>query len=176
MVGFPLSLIDYKQQPDRHRNENPESGSESLRMHELPHTYSVSAAAQTESIISLSAPGVTTISSAPPVEFGGPGDQWSPESLLVAAVADCFILSFRAIARASKFDWSDLECHVDGMLDRVDGGLRFTEFKVRAMLTIPSEDNRAKAERLMLKAEQSCLVTNSMMAERHLEADVIISD
>lgn len=144
-------------------------------MHVLPHTYSVSAAAETDSNVSLSAPGVTTISSVAPVEFGGPGDQWSPESLLVASVADCFILSFRAIARASKFDWSELECHVDGMLDRVDGGLRFTEFAVRATLTIPSEDNRAKAERLMQKAERGCLVTNSLIAESHLEAEVMIS-
>ena len=143
-------------------------------MHQLPHTYSVSATAETESIVSLSAPGVTTISSAPPVEFDGPGDQWSPESLLVAAVADCFILSFRGIARASRLDWSELDCHVDGILDRVDRGLQFTRFNVQASLTISSEDNRAKAEKLLHKAEQSCLVTNSLIAERHLEAHVLI--
>jgi organic hydroperoxide reductase OsmC/OhrA len=157
-------------------NEYLESGSETLKMHQLPHTYSVSATAETESIVSLSAPGVTTISSAAPVEFDGPGDQWSPESLLVAAVADCFVLSFRGIARASRLDWSELDCHVDGILDRVDRGLQFTRFKIRASLTIPSEDNRAKAEKLLHKAEQSCLVTNSLIGERHLEAEVLISN
>ena len=70
-------------------------------MQELPHHYVVSANAKTVGNVALSANGVSDLESAPPAEFGGPGDQWSPESLLVAAVADCFILSFRAIARAS---------------------------------------------------------------------------
>jgi organic hydroperoxide reductase OsmC/OhrA len=38
---------------------------------------------------------------APPAEFEGPGDRWSPETLLCASVANCFILTFRAYARAS---------------------------------------------------------------------------
>jgi hypothetical protein len=33
-----------------------------------------------------------------PREFDGRGNQWSPESLLAAALADCFVLSFRAVA------------------------------------------------------------------------------
>jgi organic hydroperoxide reductase OsmC/OhrA len=145
-------------------------------MHPLPHTYSVTAVAGTDTNVSLSAPGLSTIMSAGPVEFGGPGDQWSPEALLVAAVADCFILSFRAIARAARLDWLDLDCKVDGFLDRVDGGLRFTGFNVRASLTIPTEDQRAKAEGLLQKAEHACLITNSLIAGSQLEAEVTIAN
>lgn len=144
-------------------------------MHQLPHTYSVTANAERDSNVSLSAQGVATISSAPPIEFGGPGDQWSPESLLVAAVADCFILSFKAIARASHVDWANLECAVDGLLDKADGGLRFTGFVVRAKLTIPSEDDRAKAEKLLHKADHACLITNSLIAESDLLTDISVS-
>ena len=71
-------------------------------MHDFPHHYAVSATAETASNVSLSSEDVAAIESAPPVEFGGPGGHWSPESLLVAAVADCFVLSFPAIARASS--------------------------------------------------------------------------
>ena len=39
-------------------------------------------------------------------------------TLLIAAVADCFILTFRAVARASRFEWISLGCTVDGVLDR----------------------------------------------------------
>ena len=144
-------------------------------MHPFPHTYSVSANATTNSVVTLSADGVEPISSAPPVEFGGPGDEWSPESLLVAAVADCFILSFRAIARASRLDWSDLSCEVDGALDKQDGGPRFTGFNVRASVTIDNKDNADKAEKLLHKAENACLITNSLIAESHLETEVNIS-
>ncbi len=142
-------------------------------MHPLPHTYSVSATAGTDTHVNLSSMGVTDIVSAGPVEFGGPGDQWSPESLLVASVADCFVLSFRAIARAAKLDWTSLDCEVDGLLDRVEGALRFTRFNVRATLSIPSDDTRAKAERLLRKAEDACLITNSLIAGSHLDARVL---
>jgi peroxiredoxin-like protein len=149
-------------------------------MHPLPHTYSVSATAGTETNVRLSSSGVTTIVSAGPVEFGGPGDQWSPEALLVASVADCFVLTFRAIARAAHFEWSGLDCHVDGILDRVDGALRFTSFIVQATLTIPPagdpDDNLEKADKLLHKAEHGCLITNSLIGASHLETKVRTSE
>ena len=49
-------------------------------MHPLPHTYSVAATAGAETNVSLSAKGVTTITSAGPVEFGGPGDRESRQA------------------------------------------------------------------------------------------------
>jgi hypothetical protein len=38
----------------------------------------------------------------------------------MASVIDCFALTFRAIARASKFKWTRLDCRAEGTLDRVD--------------------------------------------------------
>lgn len=145
-------------------------------MHQFPHNYPVSAKATTASVVTISAPGVEPILSAPPVEFGGPGDQWSPESLLVAAVADCFVLSFRAIARASRLDWADLTCEVDGTLDKQDGGPRFTAFRVRANVTIDNQANAEKADKLLHKAERACLITNSLIAESQLETTVTVAE
>jgi len=143
-------------------------------MQDLPHLYKVAAKAEPESDVNLSADNVEDIPSAPPAEFGGPGDRWSPESLLVAAVADCFILSFRAIARASKLPWTSLECDAEGKLDRVERTMKFTEFTVNARLVVPPGTDEQKAHRILEKAEESCLVTNSMTATRHLNGDVVV--
>jgi len=144
-------------------------------MHPFPHRYPVTATASSDTDVQLTAPGVATITSAAPVEFGGPGDLWSPESLLVASVADCFVLSFRAIARGSRLEWADLACSVEGILDRVDGVSRFTEFAISATLTVGPEVDTAKAERLLHKAEKACLVTNSLIATSHLQTTVLIT-
>ncbi len=144
-------------------------------MQDLPHHYVVSAGAKIAGNVVLSSDGVTDLESAPPAEFGGPGDQWSPESLLVAAVADCFILSFRAIARASKLEWDSLSCQVEGTLERVERVTQFTGFTVTATLDVSAETDEAKAQRLLEKAEQVCLVTNSLKADSHLEATVRIT-
>lgn len=142
-------------------------------MHEYPHHYHVSAAADAAGTVGLSSPGLEPLETAAPAEFGGPGDRWSPETLLVASVADCFILSFRAIARASKLDWSHLECRVEGELDRVDRVTQFTTFHMQATLTVPAGVDHAKARRLLEKAERSCLITNSLKSQTHLDAEVI---
>ena len=141
-------------------------------MHPFPHHYPVTATANKDSNVPLTAPGIAAIKSAGPVEFGGPGDLWSPESLLCAAVADCFVLSFRAIARAARFEWEDLKCDVVGTLDKVDRVTQFTGFEVSAHLTLAAGADEAKAIKLLEKAEHSCLITNSLTAPSHLTCEI----
>lgn len=145
-------------------------------MHNLPHHYAVAATIGSEGNVDLASPGLASIESAPPAEFGGPGDLWSPEALLVAAVADCFILTFKAIARASKMDWVSLSCEVDGTLDRADNALQFTEFRLRVVLDAPQGTDEKKAMRILEKSENSCLITNSLKSDTHLDAQVRIAD
>ena len=141
-------------------------------MHAYPHYYVVQADAAPEGEVPVSSAGLPQISTAPPAEFDGPGDRWSPETLLCAAVADCFLLSFRAVARAAKLPWTSLRCEVRGTLDRVDGKSRFTEIVVEAALEVPEGTDRDKAAKAMERAENVCLVSNSLVAERRLVATV----
>jgi organic hydroperoxide reductase OsmC/OhrA len=145
-------------------------------MQNLPHHYAVAASTMTEGYVDLTSARLEKIESAPPAEFGGPGDRWSPETLLVAAVADCFLLTFKAIARASKLDWVSLSSDVDGVLDRVDNVTQFTGFMLRAVLEVPHGTDELKAKRLLEKSEQACLITNSLNAKTHLEVEVRISE
>ena len=141
-------------------------------MHPFPHRYVVNATLRPGADVPLSAEGVRIIESAPPKEFDGPGNQWSPEGLLTAAVADCFVLSFRAIATASKFPWVSLESRTEGTLDRIEGKMRFTRFDTHAKLQVPVGTDLERAKKLLEKAELSCLVANSLNSERHLTAEV----
>ena len=144
-------------------------------MQELPHRYQVSADAKTEGNISLKSDNLPLLISAPPAEFGGPGDEWSPEHLLVASVADCFVLTFRAVARASKLEWSNIESSAVGVLDRVGRLTQFTSLTVSATLTVPAGTDVDKAQRVLEKSEAGCLITNSLTAETHLDAKVIVA-
>ncbi|HPF27155.1 MAG TPA: OsmC family protein [Steroidobacteraceae bacterium] len=142
-------------------------------MHPFPHQYSVAASAAPTGNVSLTSPGLTTLASAPPKEFDGPGDQWSPETLLTAAMADCFVLSFRAVAAASKFEWRKLECQVEGTLDRIERVSQFTSFAIKAKLTVPAGADVERAKKLLEKSEQVCLISASLKAEKHLEMEVV---
>lgn len=141
-------------------------------MNHFPHQYNVSAHAEPNGLVTINTDGVAELKSAPPQQFGGPGDQWSPEELLVASIADCFVLSFRAIAAASKLEWTSVRCEATGTLDRVERSIEFTAFTVRAHLTIPAGTDENRAQRLLEKAEKACLITNSLKAEPHLETTI----
>lgn len=143
-------------------------------MHPYPHLYTVQASAEATGNVAVNSAGLPTLMTAPPVEFDGPGDLWSPETLLCAAVADCFILSFRAVARAAKLPWTSLACSVQGTLDRVEGHTRFTRIVVRATLDAPAGTDEDKARKTLARAEHVCLISNSLVAERLLEPTVRI--
>ena len=143
-------------------------------MKDLPHQYHVSAHAETEGTIALKTDNLPLLISAPPAEFGGPGDEWSPEHLLVASVADCFVLTFRAVARASKLEWSNIESSAVGVLDRVGRLTQFTSFTVSAILTVSTGTDVDKAQRVLEKSEAACLITNSLTAKAHLETQIIV--
>ena len=137
-------------------------------MQTFPHRYNVTATGTTHGDIALSAERLPTIRSASPAEFDGPGDRWSPETLLVAAIGDCLILTFRAVARASGLEWTSLECGVTGMLDRVERTTRFVSFEIRALLQVPGGTDPDQARRVLAKAEQHCLLSNSLSGVVHL--------
>ncbi|MHB8381523.1 MAG: OsmC family protein [Candidatus Binataceae bacterium] len=111
--------------------------------------------------------------SAPPSQFGGPGNLWSPEAMLAGAVAGCFILTFRSVERASSLPWLNLTCTAEGHLERSDGALRFTEFNLSAKLTVSGGTNHDKAVRLLEKAEHGSLISNSLRSMMRLESEVI---
>ena len=143
-------------------------------MQDLPHHYHVTANAEPEGTVALHSENLPLLISAPPAEFGGPGDQWSPETLLVSAVADCFILTFRAVSRASKLEWSGLGCAAEGVLERIERVTRFTKINLRATLRVPAGTDEDKARRLLEKSEAACLITNSMSSETHLETEIVV--
>jgi len=141
-------------------------------MQAMPHHYKVSASSDTDSPVNIEADGLSAIVSTPPPEFGGPEGYWSPESLLVASMADCFILTFKAIARASKLEWTNISCDVVGTLDRVDRVTQFTQFDLNVTVDVPSGTDIEKVERIAEKSEKGCLVSNSLTAKKVLNVVV----
>jgi peroxiredoxin-like protein len=144
-------------------------------MHPYPHLYKASASGSATGSVAVSSSGLPTLESAPPPEFDGPGGAWSPETLLCAAVADCFILTFRAVTRGGRLEWSKLDCRVEGTLDRQEGVAMFKQFVTRAELTVPAGTDVAKARTLLEKAEHACLIANSLRGDRALEVTVTVA-
>ncbi|MBL7930290.1 MAG: OsmC family protein [Bacteroidia bacterium] len=113
------------------------------------------------------------INVATPPEFpkGIPGI-WSPEHLFTAAVNSCFMTTFLAIAENSKLEYTEFSCESEGLLDTVDGKYLMTEILLRPKLKLVNIADKEKAERIFLKAEKACLISNSIKSTTRLAGEI----
>ena len=111
--------------------------------------------------------------SAPP-EFMGEAGMWTPEHFFTAAIASCFVTTFKAIAEFSKFDFSLLHVEVEAVLEKEPGGYSFTKVVVKPSLEIGAEADQGRALRLLDKAERACLISRSIKGHVELRPEVLV--
>lgn len=117
-----------------------------------------------------------TINFAAPQEFGGEAGRWTPEHFLLAAVSTCYVASLRAVADASKAEFHALDVTVEGIIEKQEGGFRFTRIIVRPVVTIEKETERERIARLLEKAERICLISRSLACKHELETEIIVQE
>jgi len=142
-------------------------------MKPLPHRYEVRLSGGPTGYATVSTGGVPDLRSAPPLDYDGPGDAWSPEHLLLAAVETCFLFTLRAVAKASHIEFVALDLSSEGTVDRRDGITRFTEIVLRPRLRIPPGTDRDRALSVLQKSEKACLVSASLATPVRLEPELV---
>jgi peroxiredoxin-like protein len=138
-------------------------------MKPLPHRYEVRLAGGPSGYAELSTSGVPNLQVAPPADYDGPGDVWSPEHLLLASLQACFLFTLRAVARHSKVEFAALQLDAEGTVDRVGGVTRFTEIVLRPTITLSAGSDSERVRRILEKSEQACLVSASLSTPMRLE-------
>jgi peroxiredoxin-like protein len=106
------------------------------------------------------------------VEYDGPGDAWTPEHLLLAAVESCFLFTLRAVARASKMEFSTLEVDAIGTVDRTDGVTRFAEIVLRPRIAVAPTAARERVLHVLQRTEKACLVSASLSTPIRVEPTI----
>jgi len=127
--------------------------------------------------------GIAKSSSAPnaihftsPPAFGGLEGRWTPEDLLLCAVASCYTTTFRTLAEYSKFEYTDLQVEADGVINKGASGYSFGEVSIHANLTISQEEERVQASKLLHKAKELCLVSRALSVEQKFESRVQVGE
>ena len=138
---------------------------ELINMKAFPHKYLTTTIGQSSGNIISESRNSPKLHVSEPLEFNGTDNQWSPEQLFVATVANCLILTFRVISKASGFSWGDISCKAEGTLDAVNGENKFTNIDIQVSMLVNSETDIRKALRLLNKSEKQCLIKNSINTE-----------
>ena len=106
-------------------------------------------------------------------ELGGLQGRWTPEQLLLCALAGCFTTTFHDVARSAKFDFTDLEVEIEGSVRRSrTAGCNFNEILIRPRLTVSFEEQREAGLALLRRAKSLCMISRAISVPQTLEPTV----
>ena len=78
--------------------------------------------------------------------------------------------TFLAIARLSKLEFTQFSINARGKLEKIDrNGFQITSVVLEPKLTVHNERDLGRAARILKKAEQNCLISNSIKSEVKVE-------
>ena len=120
-----------------------------------------------------SAPNAIHFSEAP--ELGGLEGRWTPEQLLLCALAGCFTTTFQAVARSAQFEYTDLEVEVEGSVSRNKAGCNFSEIMLRPKLTVHSEEEFEAGLSLLRKTKSVCMISRAITVPQTQEPQVEVA-
>ena len=133
----------------------------------FPHHYEVRLSTSGESSV-LGGGHRPDIVGGAPVEFEGSDRWWSPEHLLLSAVALCLTTTFQAFAARAGVGIVQFRVQAAGVLDKTPEGLAFTSIRLTVDLMV-DEDERVRAEQLLRSAKRHCIVANALKTPVELE-------
>jgi len=139
----------------------------------LPHRYEIAFGGGREGYGAATAIGLPDLPMAPPPEFAGPGDAWSPEHLLLAAVASCFAFTLRAVMRGAAVPFERISVHARGTVAKQAGATRFTEIVITPRITVDATIDPDRLLRLVDEAEDHCLIAASLATPVRVEPEFV---
>ncbi|HTW30081.1 MAG TPA: OsmC family protein [Candidatus Sulfotelmatobacter sp.] len=108
-------------------------------------------------------------------ELGGLADRWTPEQLLLCALAGCFTTTFHNLAHIAKFDYTDLEVEIEGCVrGGRTAGTSFNDILIRPRLTLASEEQRETGLALLRRAKTASIISRAVAIPQTLDPQVEI--
>lgn len=110
----------------------------------------------------LRSPGKEDILGSADKTFHGDATRWNPEELLIAALAQCHMLSFLHVASSAGVVVESYVDHASGVLETTpDGAGRITEVTLAPCVEI-SSGSLAEVPELHHRASTLCFIANSV--------------
>lgn len=109
----------------------------------------------------ISAEGNPDIPGSADKPFRGAPERWNPEELLLAALAQCHMLSYLHVATRNGVVVTDYEDDASGTMAQEGDGGHFTSVVLRPVVTISAGDQEL-AQRLHAEASALCFIASSV--------------
>jgi organic hydroperoxide reductase OsmC/OhrA len=111
--------------------------------------------------------------------FRGDPDRWNPEELVIAALAQCHMLSYLHVAAMAGIVVVDYRDSASGTLLQEGDGGRLIEARLRPVVTLAAhhtEEDAGRAAALHHRASELCFIANSVSFPVDHEPTTLIAD
>jgi organic hydroperoxide reductase OsmC/OhrA len=125
--------------------------------------------------VTLLVEGKPPLSASADVPFRGDGEKWNPEDLLLAALAECHLLSYLYACVQAGVVVTSYEDEATGVIQMEGAGGAFREVTLRPRVTVAAASMIPAAEAAHATANELCFIANSVNFPVHHEATVSVS-
>lgn len=107
--------------------------------------------------------------------FHGDQDRWNPEELLVAALAQCHMLSYLHMAVRAGVVVTAYSDHAEGVMQQHGLGGAFTEVVLRPRVTVTDASMVEAAHAAHAEANAACFIASSVNFPVRHEPEVLVA-
>ncbi len=140
--------------------------------HPFPHRYELDCVWTGGDRCDLSAGTRPVIKGGAPPEFDGSDPSlWTPEHLILAALAQCLMATYHALNKRDPIETRSYSSKAESVLEKTREGLVFTSFKIAVTVKVPAA--RAEdARKLIELSKKYCITSNALKTAPTVEAAV----
>jgi peroxiredoxin-like protein len=112
-----------------------------------------------------------------PPEMDGPGIGTNPDEMLLGAASTCYIITLAAMLERNHIEKVDLTMESEGYVDVTKGIITYKKIIHRPVITLKSnvsEKDYLLTNKLIDKAEASCMISRALKGNVDIELNAII--
>lgn len=106
-----------------------------------------------------------------PLEMDGPGEGTNPDEMLLGAATTCYIITLAAMLERSRIEKKSLIVESSAVVDVTNGIFTYKKIIHRPTLVILNEKDSKMATRLLLKAEDTCMISRALRGNVEIELE-----
>lgn len=107
-----------------------------------------------------------------PTGMEGPGVGTNPDEMLLGAAATCYIISLAAMIERANLPLATMDMTSEGIVDVTNGVFTYKKIIHKPVVLLQSdatEQQLSQTEKLVKKAEKSCMITRAIQGNVELE-------
>jgi len=110
-----------------------------------------------------------------PKEMDGPGIGTNPDEMLLGAAATCYIITLAALLERSGISQEGLELESTAIVDVTNGIFTYEKIIHRPTIVLIDGKDMIKTQRLVIKAEETCMISKALRGNVVIELEANIS-